>query len=326
MKTITKIPILLLIVVIALSSCNMPSDSESVANEASTAAAQTVQAMLSATAPAAGAPTASNTPSVSVAPTLTFTPAPLVTNTPAFTATSTCNVAQFITDVTIPDGTVMSPNQAFTKKWRIKNIGSCAWNGYTVVFDSGESMGGPATKALGAVNPGQEVDIEMNLTAPATANTYRGYWRIVTNGNVLVPVVNGYQGKSFYVDIKVQVTATNTPTSTPTNTPIVFKVTGITYLLGTWSDPANTNCPRVTASITTNAPGTIKYKWTRMDAPGGGAEQTLVFAAAGTQTVNYDWSRGSANAGTATWVGIFVTDPNNQDFGKIDFSTACTIP
>jgi hypothetical protein len=123
-------------------------------------------------------------------------------------------------------------------------------------------------------------------------------------------------------------TATSTPSNTPTatNTP-AFAVTSITYSIGTWSQvPSFINCPRVTASITTNGAGTVTFKWTRQDVPGGGATQTLNFAAAGTQSVNYDWARGSTWAGTATWVGIFVVSPNNQDFGKIDFSTACTFP
>lgn len=117
--------------------------------------------------------------------------------------------------------------------------------------------------------------------------------------------------------------ATNTPTATPVPS---FAVTSITYSLGTWSDAGHTNCPRVTANITTNGAGTVNFKWTRQDTPGGGSTQTLDFAAAGTQSINYDWARGSVWAETATWVGIFVVSPNNQDFGKIDFSTACTVP
>ena len=104
----------------------------------------------------------------------------------------------------------MTPGQTFTKKWRLKNIGTCAWNGYTLIFDSGDQMGGPASKAIATVNPGQEIDLEVDLTAPNSAGSYRGYWRISTNGNVLVPVVNGYQGKSFYLDIKVVSPATAT--------------------------------------------------------------------------------------------------------------------
>lgn len=302
-----------IILMLFLGACNLPSNNPEDAE--ATAAAQTVEALLSAT------PLFTETASPTPLATITPIPSAAVTNTPAATATSNCNVAQFITDVTIPDGTVMTPGQSFTKKWRIKNIGSCAWNGYTLAFDSGDPMGAVSSKPIPAVNPGQEVDLEVDFTAPNTAGTYRSYWRIVTNNNVLVPVAGGYQGRSFYVDIKVQA-----PTATPTNTTTPFAVTGITYSIGTWSDAGHTNCPRITANITTNGAGTVNFKWKREDIQAGGATQTLNFASAGTQSVNYDWARGSVWAGQATWVGIYVESPNNQDFGKIDFSTACTSP
>ncbi|KXK11504.1 MAG: hypothetical protein UZ14_CFX002002738 [Chloroflexi bacterium OLB14] len=41
---------------------------------------------------------------------------------------ASCYWAQFVADVTIPDGTNFAANTAFKKTWRIKNIGSCAWN------------------------------------------------------------------------------------------------------------------------------------------------------------------------------------------------------
>jgi hypothetical protein len=204
MNNKTRLFNLLLILALFLGACNLPSANKS--EEISlTAAAQTVEALLSAT------PLVTDTPSPTPA---TLTAIPLTeTGTPVPTATATCNLAQFITDVTIPDGTSMTPNQNFNKKWRIKNIGACAWSGFSLVFDSGDSMGGPASKSIPAINPGQEVDVDVDLKAPATAGTHRSYWRIVTNTNVLVPVVNGYQGRAFYVEIKVQAVPTNTTVS-----------------------------------------------------------------------------------------------------------------
>jgi len=142
MEKKTRLFNLLIITVLFLSACNLPS--KNVEDIASTAAAQTVEALLSAT-PVSGIATPSFTP-LPVPATLTPIPQPIFTNTPVPTATTNCNVGQFITDVTIPDGTVMTPNQAFTKKWRIKNIGSCAWTGFSLVFDSGDSMSGPHQK------------------------------------------------------------------------------------------------------------------------------------------------------------------------------------
>ncbi|HMV28995.1 MAG TPA: NBR1-Ig-like domain-containing protein, partial [Anaerolineales bacterium] len=82
---------------------------------------------------------------------------------------ASCNWAQFVADVTIPDGTSFAPNTAFKKTWRLKNIGTCAWNSNDVslIFDSGEKMGAPASLALPTtVNPGQTVDITVDMTSP----------------------------------------------------------------------------------------------------------------------------------------------------------------
>jgi hypothetical protein len=304
MKNKTRLFTLLIILAVFLSACNLPSNN--VEDIASTAAAQTVEALLSAT-PVSGATTPSFTPLPSLA-TLTPIPLPVTTNTPVATATSNCNVAQFITDVTIPDGTLMAPNQAFTKKWRIKNIGSCSWTGFSLVFDSGDSMGGPATKAISVLNSGQEVDLEVALTAPSTVGNYRGYWRINTDGGVLVPIVNGNQGKSFYVDIKVQ----NPVTATVTNTPVpAFAVTSVSF-----TNTGACGAFTATANITVNGPGTVNLHWVRSDGASVPVPPALIFAAAGTQSVSVSWS--TTGAGT-NWFDVYIDTPNNQQFGRASF-------
>lgn len=220
---------ILIMFAIFISACNLPSNNPEDAR--ATSAAQTVEALMSAT------PAQPSTATPTLQPTITLIPSAVVTSTPVSSATPNCPLAQFVTDVTIPDGTVMTPGQTFTKKWRLRNISACAWNGYSLVFDSGDSMSGPATKPIGTVNPGQEVDIEVNLTAPNSAGNYRGYWRIVTNGNVLVPIVNGHQGRSFYVDIKVQAPATNT--LPPAIAQVIL--TGLTSEDGFVTSAGNTN-------------------------------------------------------------------------------------
>lgn len=290
MKKATCLFQLFIICTLFLGACNLPSENQ---NAQATSAAETIQALQSAVP-------ATSTPGV-VPPTLTLTPTS--TNTVVPTATPTCPQAQFITDITFPDGSVVSPGQAFTKKWRLRNSGDCAWNGYTLVFDTGDSMGGPASKPIGIVNPGQEVDLELNLTAPVTAGNYRGYWRIATNNNVLVPILNGYQGRAFYVDIKVQ--------APPTNTTPPFSVTGVTLTStgGCGGFVAN-------ASITTNGPGTVTYTWKFSDGAVV-ANDTLTFASAGTQTVSRNWS---TNASGSYWIDIQIISPNNQQFGRAQFT------
>jgi hypothetical protein len=300
MKIKTRIFHTLVIITLFLSACNLPSGENSEGEGSSlTAAAQTVEALLSAT------PSTSSTvtPTPTTAATITLIPSPVFTATPAATATPNCPVAQFITDVTIPDGTPMNPNQTFNKKWRLKNIGSCAWNGYSLVFDSGDAMNGPATKPVAAVNPGQEIDIDVDLKAPGSAGNYRGYWRLVTNGNVLVPIVSGYQGKSFYVDIKV---------AAPTNTPApAFAVTSVTF-----TNVGGCTSFTTTANVTVNGPGTVKVKWIRSDGATPPVPPDLVFAAAGTQSVSISWM---TTASGTHWFDLYVDSPNNQQFGRAQF-------
>ena len=293
---------LLLIFTLFLSACNLPTNNPEDAR--ATAAAQTIEAVMSFT-PTSPSPT-TPTPQATITP----IPSPASTNTPAASATPNCPLAQFITDVTIPDGTIMTPGQTFTKKWRLRNTSACIWNGYTLVFDSGDSMGGPASKPIGTVNPGQEVDLEVNLTAPNTAGNYRGYWRIITNGNVLVPIVNGHQGRSFYVDIKVQSPAT----ATPTNTVTPFAVTSVSF-----TNLGGCGGFTATANITTNGAGTVTYRFVRSDgATDTNTYPSLVFSSAGTQSaVPFSWT---TTAPGTHWIDIYIITPNNQQFGRASFT------
>ena len=49
--------------------------------------------------------------------------------------------ATFISDVTIPDGTVLSPGRTFGKTWRLKNTGTTTWSsGYQLAFVGGDQL------------------------------------------------------------------------------------------------------------------------------------------------------------------------------------------
>jgi hypothetical protein len=111
--------------------------------------------------------------------------------------------AGFVMDVTVPDGTIFSPGQAFTKTWRLVNAGSCTWTEhYTLTFRGGEQMGGPDSQKFlsSIVSPGTEVDVSVNLIAPSIAGEYTGYWTIYNENGEGVEV-GGYE--SIWVKIKV---------------------------------------------------------------------------------------------------------------------------
>ena len=85
--------------------------------------------------------------------------------------------ATFISDITLPDGTVVSPGQTLTKTWRVKNTGTSTWgSGYQLVFRSGEQMGAPGAVNVPSTAPGQTADISVPLTAPSESGSHQGNW------------------------------------------------------------------------------------------------------------------------------------------------------
>ena len=153
-------------------------------------------------------------------------------------------------------------------------------------------MNGPATQPLtGNVNPGQSVDVSVNLTAPATPGEYTGYYKLRDASGVLF--------SNFWVQIKVQ--------SSP------FAVTSANF-----TTSGSCGSFTATANIVVNGPGTVTYHWIWSD----GATDTvshppLVFASAGTQSVSQDWN---TTASGAKWIDIYIDSPNHQQFGRASFS------
>ncbi len=119
-------------------------------------------------------------------------------------AAASCNVAQFVSDVTIPDGTNIGPGTTFVKTWRLKNIGSCTWTtSYAAVFTGGDLMGAPSVVYLPySVTPGATVDISVNMTAPTGLGHYRGNWKLRNASGGLFGV-GGSGSYVFWVDIYV---------------------------------------------------------------------------------------------------------------------------
>lgn len=261
MSKFSRLVSITLFLALILSACNLPSNTQGQETEGAdailTAAAQTVEANLTQAA-------ILNPPTVPVIPTSTTaasTPTLAIpTNTqPGPTSTSVCDLAQFLKDVSIPDGTEFEPNETFTKTWKLKNIGSCTWTGYSLVFDSGDAMGGPASKPIGTVAYDQEVNLEVDLKAPASDGSYKGYWRIKNSGGVLIPVANGYQGTSFFVEIKVKSPA---PTATNTVAPKADLIINLLEL--TPSTPTNGNSVAVKVQVYNQGnadAGAFKVAW-----------------------------------------------------------------
>lgn len=205
--------IFLLLLSLIISSCNMPQDTVSPAEKTAlinTSVAETVAAESGDSPPPSDTDSADPTDTPDPNSEVTDTPEPSDTPEPDTPTPSDtpipCNLAKFVSDVSIPDGTIFEPGETFTKTWRLKNVGSCAWtSGYDIVFSGGDAMDAPASVQLtsGTVNPGQNVDISVDMTAPATEGTYRGNWKLREPGDELFGIENSSSGL-FWVEIEVK--------------------------------------------------------------------------------------------------------------------------
>lgn len=213
MNKTKKFILIIVILTLVTMACNTPGNSAlSDTDKQSTAVAETVAAQLAAqnpdqtqsqTQPLEITSTFTPEPSMTIPPTATVTVTP--TLTPTATATSVpCNRASFVSDVTYPDGSEVTINNGFVKTWRLQNTGSCTWtSGYKLIFSNGDRMGAPDEVVLtgGTVTPGQTVDVSVNLTAPDTVGTYKGYFKLKSSDGSVFGI--GASGtNSFYVEIK----------------------------------------------------------------------------------------------------------------------------
>ena len=88
-------------------------------------------------------------------------------------------MAHYVEDVTIQDGTVLAAHTSFVKAWKMKNEGGEAWPaGTKLVFIGGDRLGAPVSVVVPSAEPGAEVTVSVNMTAPAEPGRYSSYWRL----------------------------------------------------------------------------------------------------------------------------------------------------
>jgi hypothetical protein len=203
-------------------------------NMIQTQAVETFSAALTQTALAAPSDTA--VPTLTPAPTLP----PLSTSTAGTpfgaqptssggSSSTSCYGLTFVSDVTIPDNTQMTPGKTFTKTWKVLNSGSCAWDaGFKFAFTGGNAMGGVTLTLPSSIAAGAQYDLSVPMTAPSTAGTVQGNWRMSTasgqffGNEVYVIIVVGSvtstvaSGAATNTSAPATATATSTPTPTPT--------------------------------------------------------------------------------------------------------------
>jgi hypothetical protein len=203
--------ILSLLIALTLGACNFSTewvdqdqiDAQSTASHETVVAKLTEIAALFTQTPLPPTEEASPTPNTNSA---TSTPTPTATTAPTATPTPLpCDQASFISDITIADGTTLSPGDGFTKTWRLKNVGICTWTSdYDLVFVKGDQLKAKNIQALsGDVKPGEAVDLSVNMVAPSNEGDYAGYWMLRNASGKLFGL--GTKGDQvFWVNIKVK--------------------------------------------------------------------------------------------------------------------------
>jgi len=223
----------------------------------------------------------------------------------------------FVSDVSIPDGMIITPGTQFTKTWRVRNDGNCVWDkNYSVELDKGDAMSTvikfPLTKV---VNPGDSIDISIDMTAPTTEGTYAGYWHIATP-------YGGYMGVGSYnqsLVAKIQVT------SKPDR---YFGAVSVVY---DWTRKPQKGCTSdgayyiFSATITVNGPGEIEYRWDRQPFDGKIEGGRLKFVGAGSKTVYWTWHMTTDHIQNIDrWVAITtIVDKLETQFARVKFNYTC---
>jgi hypothetical protein len=317
-----------LLFVITISACRAtpPDDSEPTPEPAEilTSAAETAAANL--TEHARPQPTDTPAPTDTLAPTATATatsqPLESTPTTPAAAitptgATTTGDVAEFVADITVPDGTVFAPGVAFTKTWRLRNAGTTTWStAYSFAFIGGAQMDAPNSLPLtGNVTPGSTVDISINLVAPLESGEHRGFWKL-----------RNASGEFFDGAVFVEITVAD-GTPSPTTTPDPDADAQVTAVTLTVDNPSADTCPHnftFSASITLTEASAVTYQLEAETSTPGfqfnlPAPSTGNFSA-GTHTIIYNLNVTDAVVAQAR---LRVTSPNEIVSDPVSFSLTC---
>jgi hypothetical protein len=203
----TKLPILALTGMLILAACapatpipptqDLPAIRTSAAKTVIAEFTQTAKAFTPTPLPPTETAAPSEEPTLTPTVALATDPTQIALGTPG----ELCDNLSFdpaTVDVTILDGTPMTPGQEFVKTWKIKNTGICAWgDGYGLVYSYGEKMNGQPVPLGTLVQVGQEVEISVNFKAPTKVGEYTSAWQMTNAKGITF-------GKAVFVKIIVK--------------------------------------------------------------------------------------------------------------------------
>lgn len=152
--------------------------------------------------------------------------------------TASCYRMTFVADMTIPDNTSMTPGQAFTKTWKIRNNGACVWDaGFKFAFTSGDSMSGAGYTLPQSVPANTETTVSVDMIAPNKTGTIKGNWRMST-------AAGAFFGEEVYVQIVVGGSTGTPATATRTSAPAATTAVPSPTMTGTATEtPTQTLTP-----------------------------------------------------------------------------------
>lgn len=226
-----------------------------------------------------------------------------------------CDVAAYLADVTISDGTVIAPGAAFTKTWRLINDGSCTWTSdYRLVFVSGEAMTGITSKAITKkdVPPQGVIEISVAMTAPKTEGDHAGFWKLENASGEQFGITP--QGNAFWVRIVVG--------TLPKGTPAVTSVVVYPEYTGWAGYCGKGHTANFSAVITSNNAGNVTYHWAEKSNFLNSDPHTLKFVGPGAITVTASFV--IKKAYYEGYVQIGIDEPNHQTFDKVRYTVTCT--
>jgi len=288
-----------------LGACSSNASEEEL-KMAATSAAQTVEARFT--------EMAESTPEPQATPTkIEATDIPETTPEAAPTATIVssvapegCLVASLVSE-TIPDGTVLATGEYFTKRWYIQNNGECTWNQeYQLIYWDGDLMDGyTAYNFTDVVQPGEQIELPIELRAPDAPGVYTGYWMMKSRSGYLFGVGDNDVPISVNIDVR------NTDD-------IDYRITSVEYYMV--RDPES-GCPAnvkrtIYANVTVNGPMDIRYRFYQRESDGEIVKQSkewLHFTEAGTKTVSNVWTLNKYTTQNPRYVSLVILDPDSDE-------------
>ncbi|HKJ37198.1 MAG TPA: NBR1-Ig-like domain-containing protein, partial [Anaerolineales bacterium] len=134
---------------------------------------------------------------------ITPTAIPATATVTSTSPTQCTNAAEFISDVSIPDGTNLMTDTDFVKTWRVKNTGTCTWDSrYSLVFTDGTLFSSYDRITLPfVVAPGQTADLSLDMTSPIYPGVYESDWKFQAPNGIKFGV--GKKDSPLWVKITV---------------------------------------------------------------------------------------------------------------------------